>query len=240
MYKSPLYKILVFFLVVSFNSLFGQHSQDKELLKFTEKFYGTDDRMQNGTLLPYQQKNDIGHAFFEMYDWYNGEIYINGGAFKNILLKYHILSDEIYYRGQNEQGVSAMLKLNKDLIDSVRLHNHLFINAERVLNLEEPLGFVENVYNGDFSVFLKYEIAFSEERSATGITRIFKKPKYKIYILFEGKLFYISSKKELSSFFGQNKNQVIQFLKRNRIKLNKSNSIQLNTLFKYCDEISSK
>lgn len=230
--------LLIIFLPFHFYGQNNAAKSVKELKDIAEKFYGTDDRLANGMISQYYSPNADGHPFFLKNEWFNGEVYSNGVRFNNVAIKYNIESDEIYFIDQNSSQAPTTI-LNKTMIDSVRIDNHLFLNAAKFNNTNQ-LGFMELLYKGNFTSFIKYRISYSIKQTSTYEYIQYYSPRLSVYILHDTELILLKSKKDFLEAFTPFQKELTKFLHQNKIRINKADHIQLFQFLKYCDELFSK
>ncbi len=230
---------LIFVLLNSLN-VFSQKSipaTKAELIKFAEKRYGSDDRLINGVIGQTIRSHVEGHPFFLKSEWMRSDLYIHGEEFKNALIKYNIELDEFLFIDNSNYGTPT-ITLNSLFIDSVRIENHLIINAEKQFN-QYSLGFAELIYKGGFMAILKHKTNHSIKYTDSYEYIEYNKPTSTLYISFNGNLREFKKKNDLLKHFYSYRKDISKFMHQNKINFKRSDAQQLILLLKYCDEVSS-
>lgn len=240
--KSNSFKNLIFIsLFICCHFSYSQNNAPKsidELVELSEMYYGTDDRLLNGYVSTISNTNAVGHPFFLTEEWIIGDVFMDGGEFHQVALKYNIELDEIYFIGKNKNGPTPIIILNKNLIDSVRLENHLFINANR-MPIQNQVGFIEVLYSGNLTSYLKHKIPFIIKSTSTYQYIEYREPKSVIYLSDKNGLIGVRNKKDFLNKFDPFQKDIVNFMHKNKIRFNKANHNQLYRLLEYCDELSS-
>ncbi len=209
---------------------------NNEIIRIAEIMYGTDDRLVNGMISQFYAPKAEGHPFFLSNDWQKGNIFSSGARFKEVTLKYNIESDDIYYINRQQ---ASIIVLNKSIIDSVSIDNHLFVNSNK-LNIKNPIGFIELLYQGNLALFLKYKIKSGTKHTDSYEYIKYYEPKTTIYLLKDSQLISIKSKKDLLTEFSPYQKEITTFLHQNKINFRNADHNQLLQIIKYCDELYSK
>jgi hypothetical protein len=218
--------ILFFFPAKSY----AQLQKANELIKLSDLVYGADDRLDFGNIYHPQNMNTISHPFLISDDWKKGTIFMNGMKYRNANLKYNIEKDEIFYKGENP----SVIILTKSYIDSLIMNNRLLINSDK-LGIQNNMGFVELLYTGRYTSFLKHQIGVTQVSTSNSISLMYMTPKFIVYLKHDDQLININSKKSLFYYFAPNKKDISRFMKKNKIKYKKATQHQLISLLKYCD-----
>lgn len=247
--KKSIFSILILFVLTNSYAqklTFSEPASTNEIIKYTETFYGNDDRLIRGKF--YQNDKIIlkGHPNFKIRNWVDGPIFIKGITYKDVRIKYNIEIDKIILLADFSNGNTMQLVLNNSLVDSLYIQNHLLINAS---NLPFSLtGFYEPIYNGNFSAYIKHKTRFqitaTRKKNSLNTDQIiigkYKKPASTLYLHIKDEFVEIPNKKALISRFESKKRDINRFMKINLIRFKKADNNQLINLLKYCDEISSE
>ena len=223
--------ILVLFPVYSFSQEQQKPLKAGELIGLSDLVYGADDRIAYGEIYSPGNKSTIGHPFFLSEEMKNGTIFLNGLKFKNVDLNYHIVSELILYKGDDP----TLLMLTNSYIDSLIIENHTLINSNKI-NVSNPMGFIELLYHGQHSTYLKHKIGITTVTTSNSVSTKYLSPKFNLFIKHNKQLISLNTKKRLLSYFDSNKKEISRFMKRNKIKYKKATPSQLLSLLKFCDE----
>jgi hypothetical protein len=175
-----------------------------------------------------------GDQFFLTSDFSPGTVTINNKLFRNLLVRYDILNDEVLIIAS--QGI--VLQLNKEMVDGFTINfisgSYGFQNLEK-LSLDGIRGYANVLYNGNISLFVKYRkeiLKLVEENKFDVFQQI-----HRIYILKEGKMYSIANKKDILRLFENNKQEIRNFIKSNKIKVSKKRPESFKTVVEFCDNL---
>lgn len=232
------------FLFVILNSYAQNQTATKpltsdEVIDYAEFFYGYDDRLLCGQIYQPAHFRAKGHPNFKNDEWQNGRVFIKGSTFEDLNLKYNVFINKLILKADFNSGNVRHVVLNSNFIDSLYIDKHLFINSS-TLNINESSMFYEQLYKGSFKVFIKHNVVFRDDQSATTPFGKFLKAKHKIYLYQNDQIADLSSKKSFLSFFKLYQREIKKYIRKENFKFKKADNNQLYNLLKYCDEISSK
>jgi hypothetical protein len=210
----------------------------KSLIIQTDSLLGADDELINGKI--YIQENLLaeGHPFFLSPNWQPGNVVINGKKHEGLFLKYNLYTDELVLKAERKKGGAAVISINNEFVESFDLENRHFVNSMNFNVKGIQTDFVELLYEGNFVFFVSYSKAFNNDYNIKTPYGSYGKTKTSYFLLQNGKLNSISSKKTLLKYFESDKKKINKFMKMNKIKYAKASYDQLQHLMQYCDELS--
>jgi hypothetical protein len=129
--------------------------------------------------------------------------------------------------------------LNSEFIDAFYLGRRYFVNSKQLDLIKKFPGFVEQVYSGNFTVMTRHQKTFVSNYTKNAPNGFYSNTTSVNYILKDGRLNKLPTKKSLFNYFSAHKKDVKNFIRVHKIKYKKAGSSQLNKLFEYCDKISS-
>ncbi len=234
-----LYKILPIILLTLISTpSFSQHEDTTSeylIREKAEKTYGLDDRLVSGLFYKHKHPEANNHPYFLSESWKEGSVFINTLEYKNLLLNYNLVTEEIILY-QKFKTNNVQILLNNKIIDSLRLHTYLFINALH-MPVKCEKGFYEVIYRGNFNAYKKHSKVFHNDRDAMSPKGTYSKNKEQLYTLFKnGSFIRIKNKGTLLKQFGSRKKAIKQYLRQNNINFKKINREQLINLLQFCDE----
>lgn len=238
--------ITAFFIVGGFSSAKSQEINKQVagtipmLQNYTDALYGTDDVLVNGRAYLPDHYNANGHPYFLTQNWTKSTLIIDGKSYENQEILYNIDLEILILKTTINDGNKVLLMLNTEFIDAFYLGSHSFINASKYLLENKFPGFVEQVYSGSFSVFIRHQKAFVFEYTKNNPYGFYTSTKSENYIRVDNELVKLSSKKSLIEYFPDYKKDIKSFLRKNKIRYKHADNDQLHKLFEYCDQISSK
>lgn len=246
MLKPNLINRLVFFsIIVLFSSqIYAQENKKlpsasvDEIVNFSEIMYGNDDRLICGQIYQMQHFRAKGQPYFINDTWQNGRIFIKNNLFENNQIRYNLQSNQLILKARLKNKQIRHILLNNEIIDSLYINNHLFINSS-LLEVQEENVFYEKLYVGNFTAYLKHIIEYEKETSQSSLFGKYHKVYYELYLDDSDGFKEISSLKYFLKYFEEDQKEIKKFIRRNHIRFKKLKDFQLINLLKYCDEISS-
>jgi hypothetical protein len=176
-----------------------------------------------------------GDQYLYSKEFLPGSVKFNGRSFKNLNLRYDILNDEIMII--TDQG--NILQLNKEMVDNFDLEyeniTHSFTNSDSD-SLKMLKGYTEILYKGNTALFVKYlkEITRS---SQAGTNEVFEQV-HRVYLLKDGTVYKISTKKEFLTLLDDKKNQITSYIRTNKLKVSRKTPGSFVPVLKFYDSIS--
>lgn len=216
----------------------NQNSASVEnLLAYSSEIYGTNDVLVNGWKYFPEHYNASGNPYFMDEEWMTGQVSIQGKTFENVELLYDVVNDELILRQKLNNGSLVFVMLNKDFISSFTLTDHHFVNSKELGSPALKSGFYEMVYDGELRFLIRYDKTFVNQYTAQSPHGSFSNQRAANYILHNGRVTRISSKRSLLNYFSAHKKQIRSFLRENRINYKKASTDELHQLMTYCDQL---
>jgi hypothetical protein len=212
----------------------------EELSAYAATNYGTDDVVVNGRKYFPEHYNAKGNPYFLSDEWIEGSLLIDGKRYDYQEILYDINIEKIILKTTIEDSLTVFLVLNNGFIEAFYLGQRYFINAKKQALEKEFPGFVELIYKGNFSVMSRHQKSFMSEFSRSAPNGFYSGTKSVNYILNQGLLNKLPTKKSLLNYFSDYQKSIKTFMRKQKIKYKKADYIQLNKLFEYCDQISEK
>jgi hypothetical protein len=175
-----------------------------------------------------------GHQFMLYPGFMPGNVTINGNTFDNLNINYDIYNDEIITKTNN----GVILQLNKEMVDSFSLYDQF--KTYRFLNLRndtlEGTGYVNVLYNHKSVLFIKYKKEIQQLAVDDKYDLFFRTSR--VYLLSNGILNRITNKKDLINIFPAYKIQIKDFMKKNKLKILRTDPESFIPVIRYYDSIS--
>jgi hypothetical protein len=163
-----------------------------------------------------------------------GSLTINGKSFSDILIKYDIYKDEII----TPTNDGSVLQLNKEMVDSFILDfenkTYRFLNSEGD-SISSIKGYVNVLYKGKSSLYVKYKNEIDLLAVDGKYDQFFQS--HRIYFLKDGVDHQISRKNDLLKLLEENKTQVKDFMKKNKLHVSKKSPESFIPVLQYYDSI---
>ncbi len=229
---------LIMFIVANLNMQAQMKPAVAELLLYADQKYGTNDFLVNGWKYFPDHFNAKGNPYFNQLNWTDGEITTAGSeTFDKLELQYNIQMDEVVLKQTLNDGSTAFVMLNKDFIDAFTIGEHQFVKVQKVIPESDLQGFVEIIYAGEIQFFTKHQKSFVRNFSADTPYGSISKQNSTNYLLLEGVLIKVQTKKALLNIFPEHKKEIRKFMKVNKIRYKKAAAPQLRDLIQLCDEL---
>ncbi len=175
-----------------------------------------------------------GDPYLFSTDFLPGTVTIDGKTFDNIKIRYDIYNDQILILTDK----IIILQLNKEMVDGFIIKsaevNYRFKKIDK--NDQSPVsGYVNVVYDKATSLFVKYkkEIDTSSSDNLFGVFYLMRK----IYVMKDGYIQQISSRKQFLKLLQDKKQQVKNYIKGNKIKVSKLNPWSFATILEFYDSV---
>ena len=164
-----------------------------------------------------------------------GSLTIRGKSFENISIMYDLYKDEIL----TPVSPGIMLQLNKEMVDSFSI---IFQNKTYHFtrfpedSLEGLKGYVNLLYRGKISLYIKYSKKIDRQKTEGENDKFYLITR--IYLMKDNKVSLINGKSDLFKVFIEDKAQIKDFIKRNRLLVSKNEPESFIPVIKYYDSIS--
>ena len=191
-----------------------------------------DQILYNGKLWYNLYHNIKGDQFLLSNHYLPGSLTINCKPYNNLGILYDIYNDEII----TLTNLGSNLQLNKEMVDSFSLVYNL--KAYRFKNtMDDSLpgikGYIYVLYKGKSALYVKYkkEIQLVENKYELFVQ------KYRIYFVKDGTVNQINSKNELLKVLYEDKAQIKDFIKKNKLKISKKEPESFIPIVRYYDSL---
>ena len=239
-----LFCIIIICFLFPFKSYLQTNSENDKNLKnlkiYTENIYRLNDLLVNGKLYRPLNANANGSPYFQNDKlWRKSKLFIRGTEFTDQNVLYDIENDELIANIINPDGFTKNIVLDQELIDSLWIEDHFFINITP-FTVENINGIYEQVYDGRFKALIKHHVTYKRVIDYNAPNGYYSDPETSLFILTEKRLIKISNKRSLLSYFETDKKEIGRFIRRNKINLKTASIIEYFNLFKMCDDLSNK
>jgi hypothetical protein len=214
------------------NAGFGQplpvHINQQYSLKENQILY-------NGKLWHNLYHNIKGDQFLFSNDYLPGSLTINGKSYNNLGISYDIYNDEIITLTNH----GSILQLNKEMVDSFALvYNYKTYRFKNTLedSLTGIKGYVNVLYKGKSALYVKYKKEIQILAVDNKYDLFFQT--YRICFQKGGIVHQINNKRELLKLLDEDKAQIKDFIKKNKLKISKMEPESFVPVIRYYDSIS--
>lgn len=176
----------------------------------------------------------IGSAYFGSDTWQNGSVYYDDILYRDVPMKYDEVLDKAVV--QHFNGVFK-LELNTDQVKWFTLGGHTFIklNADAGNNIKA--GFYDLLVSGKITVLAKRIKLVTEFIEGNELNRrIDSRPVY--YAVKDGVYKPISTKRSLFNILADQRKEVQQYLRKNKIKFKRKSEYAIVKAVEYYNQLS--
>ncbi len=181
--------------------------------------------------------NIIGSPYFQdTNNWNKETVVYNNTAYANVPLKYDLVDDELTALLYN--GFSAYV-LNKKRVSAFHMLGHYFIYAAADSMQKESFepGFYEQLYKLKTRVLIKRTKSIATSTSLNNLeTRYEGSTRY--YLYNNGIYYKVSGNSSVVDALQDKKKEIQQYIKSNRIKVNKNPQAALVQIASYYDSLT--
>lgn len=164
-----------------------------------------------------------------------GSLTINCKAYNNLGISYDIYNDEIITLTNH----GSVLQLNKELVDSFSLvYNFKTYRFKNTLedSLPDIKGFINVLYKGKSALYVKYKKEIQSLAVDNKYDLFYQT--YRIYFVKGKTVNQINSKNELLKVLYEDKAQIKDFIKKNKLKISKKEPESFIPVIRYYDSLS--
>lgn len=197
---------------------------------------GEQSPLYNGSeYIEYAYSLQEGHPFFQIANFINGDINLDGMIFRDVPMLYDIVKDQVII-----QDFQRVYKINlpADRIQQFFLLGHLFVRVTHDSSDQVKTGFYDQLYKGKIALFAKREKKILEKYSNIQISKVVISQNI-YYIKKEGVYHTIKNRSSLLAVLKSKKKEVQQYLKSNDIKFKREPERAMMMAVKYYDQLTN-
>lgn len=230
--------ITVIFFTLLVSPVFSVNSGSQFRL-YNERPFGNDTLKENQILYNGRFWRNLYHKvkdnqFLFSSEFLPGNLTIDGKAFENLLIRYDIYKDEIMTISNN----GMILQLNKEKIDSFSL---IFSNKKfNFVNVTSDSskgysGYMNILYSGRSELSVK----FQKDIELLAVDKKFDLfyQTHRIYFVTDNNIFIVNRKGDIFKALPEVKDQLKEYIKKNRLVISKKNPESFVPLIRYYDSI---
>jgi len=201
------------------------------------KIYLSDIKEQSGLLngrmnIPYPFHFESGSPYFESEKFMNGDVVYDGVPYSDIPILYDQISTMIIMLAPY-----GRLQLTSEKVERFTLPGHHFLRLEKDTLNKMTNGFYEQLYEGKIIVLKKVEKTIKEDLQSGVVLRyIVQKDSY---YLKDGNGYHpVKKKGEILDVLHDHKQELQQFIKKNKLKFRKDMSNAIVQVAGYYDQLT--
>jgi hypothetical protein len=215
--------------------LLAQSSREAVVAQF-ETQYGANPLLASGLVYVPLQAGAEGHPFYQDQSWQPGEVFLKGEHFPNLELRYELVTGQLLLHTDLPGGAQAAIVLNPQLVDSFRLADQLFVQAQ-LTGLPDPAAsYYSRGYAGDMVLYLGYSKRFLSQYSALTPAGKYAQLATEYLLLQDGVAYPIPNRSALLRHFAPIKKDLRRYLRTHRLRYQQASLSEWNALMKFCDE----
>jgi hypothetical protein len=229
---------ILLFIIISRSGLYGINPVVTELVSINSNRQDTlkeNQILYNGSIWKnlYYMVEEDQFLFSRMF--LPGSVTMRGKTFANVGIMYDLYKDEIL----TPVSPGGILQLNKEMVDSfsIRFQNktHLFTRMPED-SLEGLKGYVNVLYRGKTALYLKYNKKINRPKVEGENDTFYEIAR--IYFVKDSKDYLITGKRDLFKVLEEDKEQIKDFIKKNKLLVSKNEPESFIPLIRYYDQIS--
>jgi len=196
-----------------------------------DRVYGLDPLLYNGKKYTYfLPPGTGGNQFLFSPDFFIGEVTIKGISFEGITLNYDIFNQQLLFQYADETGAFNIIEISRAWLESFRLGDIYF----QYLSFDNGARFYQVLGDGPYFILYYWRKDLKLD-AAYGATHFTFTPSLKSqYVLISGELLPFRNKRGLISIFNpENKQEIRDFMHRNKINIKKASEQAMTQLINY-------
>ena len=208
------------------------------MLSFFQGVMGTNVQLFNGPEYEdYPFAFSAGHPYFLSDIWTIGSVAYRGSLYHEVRLLYNLEQDKLII--PSEAGL-VKIELQPEQVDSFNIGGHRFLHVcahkFRAGNLR--CGYYEVVVEGSANLFVKRLKNIQTQVGQKVEMYVVQKSQY--YLGKEGNFTQVNSQKELLRLLSDQKKELQQFIKRNRIRYRRQPEAAMARIIECYNQLKSK
>jgi len=178
-----------------------------------------------------------GHQYFESADISNGSVFYDGILYEGVPMRYDIVKNEVVVLyPDNVSGIS----LHNQKIKHFNIYNHHFIHIgkEDMISDAIPPGFYDRVYEGEIELLVSRSKGTLKEATSAGNFITVLKQKNIFFLRKQKNYFQVESIGSVLKVLGINQKEILDELKKNKIKFRKDPEKAIVHMLRFNDQRS--
>lgn len=205
----------------------------QEFNSYIDSIFGLNPKLYNGQHNPNNIPANIkGQAFFDSPDYKIGTVTINNITYYSIKLNYDIYNQDILINYIDRFGSNSIIRLSNLNISRFSIANKIFETFDAENKIFQSIG------NGKLKIYYSWQKIIEFKSGSDYRNYKFSKPIIKRYIRINDKLLkYKNNRSFLRCFNIENKNKIKDYIKANKIKVQKASDRKIHNLITYCNSL---
>lgn len=227
--------MMLFMMVLLASLIYAQEDSIRTYKQELSKQYGLDVSLYNGRYYYPETNIASGSPFWRKDSSLVGSIYMAENAFLDKHFMYNLYSQEFILIFNDRNFAKRYIILNTNEIDSVNVEGNLFVkNPFKSISNE----FIQVIQKGKISCFLSWTVEKNFNTMGDKVGYHYLENKFEIYILLNSEPFRVKKQKDLLGLFNdQEKAELKEFSRLNKIRWRKLDVSQLKQLMEECEKV---
>ena len=210
----------------------------KSLLVLAQNISESNNELLIGKLYQERTNKIDGHPFLINSDFHPCTLIYKDIEFKNLLIKYDLLNQQIILYQQVDSIAPPYIILNNNMIKNFSLRfdyrSSLFSSDfSKIPELNNKIKFYEVIHNGKTKYIVGRiktikELAINNEIDSYVLNQYY-------YLIINNSVLRIRNKKDILNAFPLYKKELKSFIKRNKLKIKVDNFSDIDLLLSFCD-----
>lgn len=203
---------------------------------YYHKVIGGQSRLYNGSeYVPYPFALNEGSHFFMSDSLLRGTVSYDGMFFEDVPMMFDMVKDQLVVQ---QVGNFFRIYLVNEKLSEFTIAGHTFVRIvpdslnARVMST----GFYDRLYQGKTGVYMRTQKMIQEATNNDGIKRTINQV-VRYYVLKDGKFHPVKNEKSVLALMGDQKKEVRQYLRKNKIRYKKNRANAIARTVAYYDQL---
>lgn len=205
------------------------------IMDLHDSIIGVDKNLVGGEMYYPHRKNARNHPFYQEESWIRGSVKVSGEVYKDLLLRYDIVTDQALMLHISDGAM--VIVLNKNDITGFTLEDVSFVrlNREGVFdNKDFNPGYYQEVYKGDLQLYAKW---LKQRSINNGFLPDEFKQEIDLLLVKDDTYQVIKNDKDLRNILEDRKQEIRRYMQKNNIHVRLSTPEQLGTVISYYEQL---
>ncbi len=237
----PLFNKIVFCLLISV-SVPGFSQKKNSLSDEAEQTYnkiiadlGNDQVLSNGIFYENTSRNDLGYPYFKEDEFKKGYIVLRNKRYDNLLIKYNIFTQEVLVVNPKHKPQFAFLP-PVDFISEFGFDNYTF---DQFLTPDSTISYQQVIYDNQVGCYYQWSKNRVDSHHNVNYSAFkYTEDKAKRFLKLNEELFSYHNNGSFVKLFPEELAiDIKDYLKSNKIKVNKASDETVRDLLAYCEQL---
>ena len=220
---------LVLFTVIIFDSRGQSESRTTE---YFDQLIGLNSLgLINGAEYTSPRRAKKSHAFYNVDEWQNGNLFYRGQLYKNVPMKFELVANRIAIQKTTNTRKKTSVAVQKEHLEWFEIDGNIF----RKVKLNKRSIYVQEHYAGERVKLYETHRKKLEVNQNTYVLNY--ESKNELFLKKGTQIAPFKGKKDIVSIFPDKKKLINNFIRSNKLKVNSKSIGDINRLLEYCEGI---